>query len=383
MRRAARDARSTGIGPGRPTRPARRTPRGPGPSAPSARSSARLRREWPSLTRGRWSWHSRIAGIGTRVPVIRDTNGCAVRTVRQASPSHPPASPSMEQPTPWPSPTPESRPPGAGPRVAARPAATSRTGEPGESRGPHPRCGRAPRPLAGRPDDPRGQPRPAERRRAQGRRPPGVVGLDRLHPDRALLPLAAAAATSSPIKPHACPALPRDPVPDGRPRPAMLTTAARVRRPPVVPVADQGPGSGRLLDRVGGPGRRGADVRGARRPLPAAHFREPSRAGPTGGSWPWSATRSWTRATSGRPCSRRRSRRPRQRDADRGPQPPEPGPGRAGHPRPPLEGDVRGGRLAGAGGQVRPPAPGSVSRCPAARRCASASTRCPTRNTRS
>ena len=62
----------------------------------------------------------------------------------------------------------------------------------------HPRRHRQPDPVAGRPDDPRGQPRPAEPRRDQGRRPPGVERLGRVDPDRALLLAGCVPATSWP-----------------------------------------------------------------------------------------------------------------------------------------------------------------------------------------
>ena len=99
-----------------------------------------------------------------------------------------------------------------------------------------------------------------------------------------------------------------------------------------------------------------------------------------------------------RPGRRRRARRrqrlggdqrrddprhpPRQRAVDRRSESPEP---RSRHPRHQGPGDggaVPGHRLAGARGQVRPPAAGRLRAARAARRCASASTTCPTRSTR-
>ena len=71
------------------------------------------------------------------------------------------------------------------------------------------------------------------------------------------------------IKPHASPGLPLAAVSARQPRRLDAHPAARVRRAPVVPVADQGPGPGGLLDGLGRPRRGRPDVRGARRPLPA------------------------------------------------------------------------------------------------------------------
>ena len=88
-----------------------------------------------------------------------------------------------------------------------------------------------------------------------------------------------------------------------------LTTLRAVRRPPVVPVAHQGPRPDRLLDRLGRARRRRADVRGARRPVPACPH--PGRGDPLAGPpvrGHGRATPSWTRATSGRRCWRTRSR---------------------------------------------------------------------------
>ena len=180
-----------------------------------------------------------------------------------------------------------------------------RADTPAVDRHGHARRDRGADPVAGRPDDPRGEPRPAEPRRDQGRWPPGLERVGRVDPDRALLPLAARRRPGR--HQAACLAgLSLAPVPARQPRCLDAHPPARVRRAAVVPVADQGPRPGRLLDRFGRARCGRPDVRGAGRSLPAAPFprvdREPAGASVRGRS---SATRSWTKATSGRRSSRR------------------------------------------------------------------------------
>ena len=126
-------------------------------------------------------------------------------------------------------------------------------------------------------------------------------------PHRALLPLAAA---RRPRRREAArePRVPRDRVPAGQPRRPLPDDAARVRGPAVVPEPDEGPGS-RSISRPA----RSASGR-SRRCSPRWRIATCARISPswpsrgrTGASWRSSATRSSTRATSGRPPSRTRS----------------------------------------------------------------------------
>ena len=263
----------------------------------------------------------------------------------------------------------------------ARRRAADRRGR--RDRHSHARRHREPDPVARRPDDPRGEPRPAEHRRDQGRRPPGLERLGRLDPDRALLPLA---ARGRPRRDQAArlAGLPLAPVPAGQPRRVDADAAARVRRAPVVPVPDQGPGPGRLLD---GLGRARAPSRRCSRPSPTATCGSTSakriasqperRFVALVGDAELDEGNVWEAIARGG------AGRARQRHDDRRPQPPEPRPGRARDPHPAGRGHVRGGRLARHRGEVRAPAPGTRSRSPAARRSASGSTTWRTRTTRS
>ena len=184
----------------------------------------------------------------------------------------------------------------------------ARTGHGGHPRGDHRRLHRAARPVARRAHDPRGEPGPAERGRPQGGRPPGVIGIDGLDPQRAVPPLA---ATRRPRR-HQAPLQPgvsRPPLPDGRPRREVADDAPPVRWAPVVPVAHQGPRPDRLLDGLCRPGRRGTAC-SRRSPTSTCGHTSATRpsVGPIGGSWPRSGMPSSTRGTSGRRCWRIRSR---------------------------------------------------------------------------
>ena len=71
----------------------------------------------------------------------------------------------------------------------------------------------------------------------------------------------------------------RDRVPARHARPPLPDDAARVRRPAVLPEPAQGPGSGRLLDRLGRDRRHRADLERARAPLRRRPLRRARRAG--------------------------------------------------------------------------------------------------------
>ena len=159
------------------------------------------------------------------------------------------------------------------------------------------------------------------------------------------------------VKPHASPVLHAINYLLGHARPQLPDDAARVRRAAELPEPHQGPGPGRLLDRLGRHRRDGDDLERARpplrrRPLRRAAGRAPDRA----------ARR--RRARRGRDLGgARRSDGPaaRRGAVDRRPQPPVAGPRRARHRRrPAASGDVRGRRLADDHRQVRAPAARAV-----------------------
>ena len=232
------------------------------------------------------------------------------------------------------------------------------------------------RAVAGDADDPRGQPRPAQPRRHQGRRPPGLSRLGRLDPDRALLPLAAAR----------------------RPR----RRSSRTPAPPSTPSQYLLGNLDRAL-----PDRRCASSAACRRTraAPRTRIRSTSRPARSASAPSRRCSPRWPTATRGhhfggaghrRPTAvrragrRRRARRgqrlgggrrgraprPRQRHLDRRPQPPEP---RPRHPRASASASSRR-CFAAAGWQVLEAKYGrrlqaALRRSRAARRCASASTR--------
>ena len=226
------------------------------------------------------------------------------------------------------------------------------------SRGPRPRA--AARAVAGDGDRASRQPRQGDPVGRQGRRTPGVERVDGVADDGAVVrrPRGArprereAARVAGPA---------RDQLPAGPAGPRVPDHAAPVRRAPVVPVADQGPRPGRLLDRVGRHRRHRPGVGRARPSLRRRALRRPGRRPPD------------------RPDRRRRARRGRDlggcRRPDGGqarrghvggrPQPPVARPRGAGHRRRAPCRHVRGGRLARRDGQVRiaPEAPDRAA-CP-------------------
>src|SRR5689334_20787496 len=119
---------------------------------------------------------------------------------------------------------------------------------------------------------PQRQQRPPEPRRAEGRRPPGLLGLDRLDLHGPLLPLP---AHRRPDRPEAArlAGLPRHPVPARLDREGVAADAAAVPRPAVLPEPDQGPWPDRLLARLDGLRRDRADLRRAGQALPRRPLR--------------------------------------------------------------------------------------------------------------
>ena len=165
--------------------------------------------------------------------------------------------------------------------------------------------------------------------------------------------------------------LPRRPVPARQPAARVPDHAARVRRPAGLPEPHQGPGPGRLLDRLGRPRRGRAGLRRAgRTATPSIHFGSVTLAALRRAGRRRRAGRG-QRLGGGRRGARRRAR---QRALDRRPQPPEP---RPGHPRHPGRASSRRCSATAAGrcsrpstaAGCRPSSPG-----PAARRCAGGST---------
>ncbi len=250
--------------------------------------------------------------------------------------------------------------------VMAESVAPAATGPPGTrtsrarvATGRAPRAAPGPDPLARRPDDPRGERRPAQQRWREGRRTPELERVRRFDPDRAVLPLAPArrprrgeAARES--------RLPRDPVPDGQSRRELPDAPARVRGPAVLPEPHQGPRPGRLLDGQRRPGSGRAAVREPCRSISAP---SPRRGRPSLARPPVRGTRRRRGARRGFGLGsgrRGRAQRSRQRHDDRGPESAEPRPRHPRHSGPTDRGLFRRGRLAGRGGEVRSAAPGAV-----------------------
>ncbi len=112
--------------------------------------------------------------------------------------------------------------------------------------------------VAGELDHPSRQPRARERRRPEGRRAPGLIGLARHHHDGALFQGAAPAGPRR--RQAACePDLPRHPIPARPPDPRQARGFPRLQGRAELSVAHQGYRRRRLLDRLGRPGR-GADA---------------------------------------------------------------------------------------------------------------------------
>ena len=224
-----------------------------------------------------------------------------------------------------------------------------------QRRRPRPRAHPAARALALDLHGPLREPRPAERRRAEGGRPPGELGLGREHHDRALRDVSPP-GRSDRRQAARLPRLPRPPVPARAPPRGRPPTLSGLRRAPGLPESDQGHRRRGLLHGLGRARRGRGDLRRARAPVPHGPFR-----------------RARGRALH-RPRGRRGARRrehlgsrhrgvrapARQRDVDRRPQPPEPrsrGAGRQGAADPR---DVWGERLARHQPQVREPSEGGV-----------------------
>ena len=112
------------------------------------------------------------------------------------------------------------------------------------------------------------------------------------------------------VKPHASPGAARDQRPARPAGPGLPRAPARVRRPAVLPVADEGPRPRRLLDRVGGHRGDGDDLGRGRPPLPGRARRGPRRRAPdraarrrrarrgrgAGRPWPTRWCRAWARS---------------------------------------------------------------------------------------
>ncbi len=164
------------------------------------------------------------------------------------------------------------------------------------------------------------------------------------------------------VKPHASPVLHAINYLLGDLDRSYLTTLRARGGLQSVPEPHQGPGPGRLLHRVGGPGRRGAAVRCRHSPVRRRALRA---AGPQP-----------VRGPDGRRGARRgqrvgghrgpRDAGPRQRDVDRRLQPAVAGPGGARRADRAVVAAVRGRRLARGDGEVRQEAAGGVR---AAGRC--------------
>ena len=111
----------------------------------------------------------------------------------------------------------------------------------------HPRRARAQGAVAGELDHPQRQPSARERRRAEGRRPPGVVRLARHHHDGALFPRAAAAgprrgqaARLAELPRHPVSARQADPR-EARRLPRLQGRAEPIRRAPRTPTTSISP----------------------------------------------------------------------------------------------------------------------------------------------
>ena len=229
-------------------------------------------------------------------------------------------------------------------------------------------------------DDPPRQPPAAQPRRAQGRRPPGLVRLAGDGDDGALL-LGAAARGSGGGEAARLAGVPRHPVPVRPPDAREARALPRAGRRAVLSVAHQGHRRRRFLDRLGRAGRRDDAVRLDRAGLCAAEAARRRRT---------------TDRPHGRAGRRRRARRrqhlrgaARRLEARRAEpvvgdrlQPPEP---RRRGQRPavrPHRRDVRAGRLARRDAEVRQAAWRRPSPSPTASICGNGSTTAPTRSTR-
>ena len=113
----------------------------------------------------------------------------------------------------------------------------------------------------------------------EGRRPPGVVGVDGLDHDRALLRAPARAPTACRSSRTPSPVLHAIEYLLGQLDRRYLTDAARVRRAAELSEPPEGPGAGRLLDRLGRHRRDRADLERARAPLRRRPLRRAAQGG--------------------------------------------------------------------------------------------------------
>ncbi len=210
----------------------------------------------------------------------------------------------------------------------------------------------------------------------EGRRPPGVVGVDRVDHDGAVVRAPARAGPRVGEAARRAGAA-RDQLPARAARRAVSDDAARVRRAAELSEPREGPGPGRLLDGLGRDRRDGDDLERARAPLCRGPLRGAAGRAPDRARRRRGARRGRDLGGARRPDGRA----PGRGAVDRRPQPPVARPRRAGHRGGPARRDVRGGGLADDHGQVRPAAARAVRAARAARRCARGSTRCRTRST--
>ena len=256
--------------------------------------------------------------------------------------------------------------------------------QPGPSPG-RPRGARgdpAPRALAGDPHRSTTPTTCAPTPTAQGRRPPGLVGLGRLDPDRALLrdwlragdrvsrQAARLARSSTPSSTCSATSTAR-----------YLTTLRAFGGLQAYPSRTKDPDPVDFSTGSVGLGAAAPAVRRAGRPLRRTRTSAPT-ADPTRASSPWSATPSWTRATSGKPSATRSAARAWATCCGS-----STSTARAWTASSPASASRSWRRCSRRiGWQVLEAKYGrrlqAAFERPAARRCASASTRCPTRSTR-
>ena len=198
--------------------------------------------------------------------------------------------------------------------------------------------------------DPPRQPRGRSRRRPEGRRAPGLVRLARHADDGALFPRPAARGPRGRQAARE-PGVPRHPVPARQPDARQAAELPRLRRRAVLPLAHQGQGRRRLLDRLGRPRHRRDGLCQPGAGLRARQGLEPGLAqGPHDRHHGRCRDRRRQRA---RGAARILEARPRELLVDHRLQPPEP---RLGGLRPPVHEDgrpVREPRLEGRAHQVR------------------------------
>ncbi len=162
----------------------------------------------------------------------------------------------------------------------------------------------------------------------QGRRPPGLVGLGRDRDDGALLPLAARRRPRVGQAARLAGAARRSTTCSVGSTARTSADAARLRRPAGLPQPHEGSRPDRLLHRLGRPRRRGAAVRGRRRPLRSRALRPRQRPAVRRADRRRRAGRGQRVGGHRRPVVPR----PRQRHLDRRLQPPVARPRDPGHP---------------------------------------------------